>query len=272
MSVLSRYKLALIGTILAVIVISLILYFVWSPSKYSRHFQLYTDHSVHGLVNHSPVIFKGVKVGEVERVAIKGQTIIIRIGVNNEVPINQGTVAQIIVQGFSSRGFTGFTEIDLKQKRPLFSKIIKKPDEPLPTIPLKTNGSGSITETLNHMSRKVDLLVNLMQKALSEKMLEQLQVAAGSMTKLSKALTQKHGKHSSVIVSMSSAMSQFQPFVNASRHTLKTLNVQTLPALYGFMQSTKHLSDQLQKVLTELHHHPGVLIRGKKQAKRGPGE
>jgi len=111
----SRANYTLVGMVVVAIVTVMMLFVYWmlkpSDERVMQPYLIYFTESVSGLNIDSPVKFRGITVGKVERMRINpknSEEIEIRISVQDDTPIKIDTVATLVPQGI-----TGLRFIDL---------------------------------------------------------------------------------------------------------------------------------------------------------------
>src|SRR5213592_1171034 len=104
----------MVGAVTVALLIGLLLYIVWIAglsNKATKCYDIYFSQGVGGLNKGSNVSFSGVPVGQVDRISLlpnRPEFVWVRINVDQQTPVLQGTSAQI-----HGVGFTGVSEIQL---------------------------------------------------------------------------------------------------------------------------------------------------------------
>ena len=110
----TRSNHVLVGTVVLLLLAGLLVFFVWLAglsNKASRCFDIYFSQGVGGLNKGSSVSFSGVPVGEIKDISLlpdRPEFVWVRINIDADTPVLQGTTAQI-----KGVGFTGVSEIQL---------------------------------------------------------------------------------------------------------------------------------------------------------------
>ena len=112
------------GAVVLALLAALLIFIVWLAglsNKTTKCFDIYFSQGVGGLNKGSSVNFQGVPVGQIEKISLlpdRPEFVWVRVEVDAETPVLQGTTAQI-----KGVGFTGVSEIPLdgavKGGRPL---------------------------------------------------------------------------------------------------------------------------------------------------------
>ncbi|MEO0981126.1 MAG: MlaD family protein [Pseudomonadota bacterium] len=145
----TRANFALIGALVLLAAITLAGFVLWlSQSQFNRDYRLYDmvfDGPV-ALENGASVRFNGIKVGEVQRVAIDrndDSKVRARVTIDAETPVRVDSVARI-----DFAGITGTTFVQIQAGAPGAPRLERRPGEAIPIIatepnPLTTIFAGS---------------------------------------------------------------------------------------------------------------------------------
>ena len=120
----TRSNHILVGSVVMAMLAGLLIFIVWLAglsNKSIKCFDVYFAQGVGGLNKGSTVSFSGVPVGQIKQISLlpeRPEFVWVRIEVDEETPVLQGTTAQI-----KGVGFTGVSEIQLdgavKGSRPI---------------------------------------------------------------------------------------------------------------------------------------------------------
>lgn len=130
-----------------------------------NEYDIFFKQSVDGLANGSPVEFAGVPVGQVSQIELwrKDPSFVrVRISVNDEVPIRQGTTATI--QG----SFTGVSDIQLDGAVKGAPPITEPGPEGVPVIPTRSGGLGAILNSAPLLLERLATLTERLNLLLSD--------------------------------------------------------------------------------------------------------
>ena len=130
----TRSNHVLVGAVVLAMIAGLLLFTVWLAglsNKTTRCFDIYFAQAVGGLNKGSTVSFSGVPVGSIEQISLlpdRPEFVWVRINVDEETPVLQGTTAEI-----KGVGFTGVSEIQLTGavkggRQPATIRKLSKPD------------------------------------------------------------------------------------------------------------------------------------------------
>jgi phospholipid/cholesterol/gamma-HCH transport system substrate-binding protein len=147
-----------------------LLFIVWLAglsNKATRCYDVYFAQGVSGLNKGSNVTFSGVPVGQITQVSLlpaRPEFVWVRIEVDDETPVLQGTTAQI-----KGVGFTGVSEIQLggavKGARP----ITQVGPQGCPVIPASSGGLGALLNSAPELIDRIQRLTERLTELLSDK-------------------------------------------------------------------------------------------------------
>ena len=114
----TRSNYIMVGAVTVALLAGVLLFIVWLAgisNKSTKCYDVYFGHGVGGLNKGSNVSFSGVPVGQVSKISLlpnRPEFVWVRIEVDEQTPVLQGTTAQI-----HGVGFTGVSEIQLDRRR-----------------------------------------------------------------------------------------------------------------------------------------------------------
>ena len=110
----NRSNYVMVGAVTAALLVGVLVFIVWLAglsNKQTKCFDIYFAQGVGGLNKGSNVTFSGVPVGAIQQISLlpsRPEFVWVRIEVDSQTPVLQGTNAQI-----KGVGFTGVSEIQL---------------------------------------------------------------------------------------------------------------------------------------------------------------
>jgi len=180
----NRQSHMLVGGITFVLILALFGFILWL-SRFSGEersaFDIFFKQSVSGLTVGSAVSFSGVPVGQVQRIALMPESpefIRVRIEVQPEVPVVQGTTATL--QGV---GFTGVTEIQLTGSVRGQPPIADPGPYGVPVIPAAASGFGQLLESAPQVLERVSILLARLNEVFDDKNRESLSGVLSNLDK-----------------------------------------------------------------------------------------
>jgi phospholipid/cholesterol/gamma-HCH transport system substrate-binding protein len=166
----TRSNYVMVGAVTLAMLAGLLLFTVWIAglsNKQTKCFDIYFAQEVSGLNKGSNVSFSGVPVGQVGQISLlpnRPEFVWVRIEVDDETPVLQGTTAQI-----KGVGFTGVSEIQLggavKGARP----ITQLGPQGCPVIPASSGGLGALLNSAPELIDRIQRLTERLTELLSDK-------------------------------------------------------------------------------------------------------
>ena len=165
----TRSNYVMVGAVTLAMLAGLLLFTVWIAglsNKQTKCYDIYFAQGVSGLNKGSNVSFSGVPVGQVTQISLlpnRPEFVWVRIEVDDETPVLQGTTAQI-----KGVGFTGVSEIQLggavKGARP----ITKLGPQGCPVIPASSGGLGALLNSAPELIDRIQRLTERLTELLSD--------------------------------------------------------------------------------------------------------
>ena len=166
----TRSNHVLVGTVVLLLLAGLLIFTVWLAglsNKAAKCFDIYFSQGVGGLNKGTGVTFAGVPVGEIKQISLlpdRPEFVWVRIEVDAETPVLQGTTAQI-----KGVGFTGVSEIQLdgavKGSRP----IVQLGPQGCPVIPSSSGGLGALLNSAPELIDRIQRLTERLTELVSDK-------------------------------------------------------------------------------------------------------
>ncbi|HEX2624808.1 MAG TPA: MlaD family protein [Sphingomicrobium sp.] len=166
----TRSNHVLVGTVVLILMAALLMFIVFLAglsNKASKCFDIYFSQGVGGLNKGSSVSFSGVPVGEIKQISLlpdRPEFVWVRIDVEADTPVLQGTTAQI-----KGVGFTGVSEIQLdgavKGGRP----ISQPGPQGCPVVPSSSGGLGALLNSAPELIDRIQRLTERLTELLSDK-------------------------------------------------------------------------------------------------------
>src|SRR3982750_3712452 len=131
----------MVGAVTVALLAGVLLFIVWRAglsNKSTKCYDIYFAQGVGGLNKSSNVSFSGVPVGQVTKISLlpnRPEFVWVRIEVDDQTPVLQGTSAQI-----HGVGFTGVSEIQLTGAVKGAPPISRLGPQGCPVLPSSTSG------------------------------------------------------------------------------------------------------------------------------------
>jgi phospholipid/cholesterol/gamma-HCH transport system substrate-binding protein len=288
----TRSNYIMVGAVTVALLAGVLLFIVWLAglsNKETKCYDIYFSQGVGGLSKGSNVSFSGVPVGQVSRISLlpsRPEFVWVRIDVDSQTPVLQGTTAEI-----HGVGFTGVSEIQLAGAARGRPPITQGGPEGCPVIPSGTSGISALLnsapELIDRIQRLTERLTELLsdknQKSISD-ILENIDATTGELRKHAPELGQtiaeiKVATHNAglaansiaalgnntnqlvneqgrpamenlnkAIVSARQAADSLNGMINDARPGVQNFSKQTLPEANKLVHDLRELSQSLEQV------------------------
>src|SRR4029079_17491539 len=159
----------MVGAVTVALLAGVLLFIVWLAglsNKATKCYDIYFAQAVGGLNKGSNVTFSGVPVGQVTKISLlpaRPEFVWVRIDVDDETPVLQGTTAEI-----HGVGFTGVSEIQLggavKGARP----IAQSGPQGCPVIPASASGINALLNSAPELIDRIQRLTERLTELLND--------------------------------------------------------------------------------------------------------
>ena len=183
----TRSNYIMVGAVTVALLAGVLLFIVWLAGlsgKATKCYDIYFAQAVGGLNKGSNVTFSGVPVGQVQTISLlpsRPEFVWVRIEVDEQTPVLQGTTAQI-----KGVGFTGVSEIQLDGAVRGSPPIQQPGPQGCPVVPSSTSGLGALLNSAPELVERLQRLTERLTELLSDKnqnaiadILENIQVTTG---------------------------------------------------------------------------------------------
>jgi phospholipid/cholesterol/gamma-HCH transport system substrate-binding protein len=166
----TRSNYVLVGAVTLAMLVGLLIFTVWLAGLSNREtkcYDIYFSEAVGGLNKGSNVTFNGVPVGQISKISLlpdRPEFIWVRIDVERETPVLQGTTAEI-----HGVGFTGVSEIQLTGAARGAQPISHLGPQGCPVIPSSTSGLGALLNSAPELMERIQTLTERLTELLSDK-------------------------------------------------------------------------------------------------------
>jgi phospholipid/cholesterol/gamma-HCH transport system substrate-binding protein len=166
----TRSNYIMVGAVTVALLAGTLLFIVWLAglsNKSTKCFDIYFAQAVGGLNKGSNVTFSGVPVGQVQRISLlpsRPEFVWVRIEVDEQTPVLQGTTAQI-----KGVGFTGVSEIQLDGAVRGSPPIQQTGPQGCPVIPATSGGLGALLNSAPELIDRIQRLTERLTELLSDK-------------------------------------------------------------------------------------------------------
>ena len=166
----TRSNHVLVGGVTLALLAGLLVFIVWLAglsNKTTKCFDIYFAQGVEGLNRGSSVNFQGVPVGQIEKISLlpdRPEFVWVRIEVDAETPVLQGTSAQV-----KGVGFTGVSEIALEGAVKGGQPLVQIGPQGCPVIPASSGGLGALLNSAPELIDRIQRLTERLTEMLSDR-------------------------------------------------------------------------------------------------------
>jgi phospholipid/cholesterol/gamma-HCH transport system substrate-binding protein len=166
----TRSNYIMVGAVTMALIAGALLFIVWLAglsNKAYKCYDIYFAQGVGGLNKSSNVTFSGVPVGQVTKISLlpnRPEFVWVRINVDEETPVLQGTSAQI-----HGVGFTGVSEIQLTGAERGRPPIEQAGPQGCPVIPATSGGISALLNSAPELIDRIQRLTERLTELLNDK-------------------------------------------------------------------------------------------------------
>ena len=166
----TRSNYVMVGAVTLAMLAGLLLFTVWIAglsSKATKCFDIYFAQGVSGLNKGTNVTFSGVPVGQITQISLlpaRPEFVWVRIEVDSETPVLQGTTAEI-----HGVGFTGVSEIQLGGAVKGARAITQSGPQGCPVIPASSSGISALLNSAPELIDRIQRLTERLTELLSDR-------------------------------------------------------------------------------------------------------
>lgn len=165
----TRSNYVMVGAVTLAILAGLLIFTVWLAglsAKQTKCYDVYFAQAVGGLNKGSTVSFSGVPVGQITQISLlpeRPEFVWVRIEVNDQTPVLQGTTAEI-----KGVGFTGVSEIQLSGAVKGGRPITQVGPQGCAVIPARSGGLGALLNSAPELLERIQRLTERLTELLSD--------------------------------------------------------------------------------------------------------
>ena len=166
----TRSNYVMVGAVTVALLAGVLLFIVWLAglsNKATKCYDIYFAQGVGGLSKGSSVSFSGVPVGQVSKISLlpnRPEFVWVRIEVDEQTPVLQGTTAQL-----HTVSFTAPPEVQLSGAARGRPAISETGPQGCPVIPASTSGLGALIASAPEVLDRVNRLTERLTELLSDK-------------------------------------------------------------------------------------------------------
>ena len=188
----TRSNYVMVGAVTLALLAGTMAFIVWLAglsNNQDKCYDIYFAQAVSGLNQGSGVTFSGVPVGQVKKISLlpnRPEFVWVRINVNEETPVLQGTTAQI-----KGVGFTGVSEIQLDGAAKGAPPIQQVGPQGCPVVPSSSGGLGALLNSAPELIDRIQRLTERLTELLSDKNQNSIADILENLDKTSKVLADR---------------------------------------------------------------------------------
>lgn len=166
----TRSNYVFVGTVTVALLVGVLLFIVWLAglsNKATKCYDIYFAQGVGGLDKGSNVSFSGVPVGKVTKISLlpnRPEFVWVRVEVEEQTPVLQGTSAQV-----HDVGFTGASQIQLTGAQRGRAAIDQVGPQGCPVIPATSGGISALLNSAPELIDRIQRLTERLTELLSDK-------------------------------------------------------------------------------------------------------
>jgi phospholipid/cholesterol/gamma-HCH transport system substrate-binding protein len=254
----------MVGAVTVALLAGVLLFIVWLAglsNKRTNCYDIYFSQAVGGLNKGSNVTFSGVPVGQVKKISLlpnRPEFVWVRIEVDQQTPVLQGTTAQI-----KGVGFTGVSEIQLDGAVRGSPPIRQLGPQGCPVLPSSTSGLGALLNSAPELIERIQRLTERLTELLSDKNQNSIADILENLDRTTKVLAERAPDLADAIadarIAARNAGVAAQKFGVLADSTNQLINEQGKPAaedLRKSIASIQQAADNLNAMISDAR--PGV--------------
>lgn len=254
----TRANYVWVGAISLVLLALLAAFIVWLAqlgTANRKEYDIFFPQSVGGLANGSAVTFQGVPAGQVDEIELwkKDPSFVrVRVSINNEIPILQGTTATI------SASFTGVSTISLGGAVRGAPPITEPGPEGVPVIPAERGGLGEILASAPLLLERLATLTDRLSRLLSDENQASISGILKNTNRMSAELASMAPEARNTLLELQKTLAQSTETLDAFEGTLRSADSlldqegkSLARELRATLQSAQRAADTLQATLED---------------------
>jgi phospholipid/cholesterol/gamma-HCH transport system substrate-binding protein len=260
----TRSNHVLVGGVVLALLVALLVFIVWLAGfnvASIQRYDIFFKTSVDGLAKGSPVNFSGVPVGKIEEIKLMPDSpefVRVRIAVDQDSPILQGTTATI-----AGIGFTGVSQVNLDGAVKGAPPITEPGPYGVPVIPTKPGALGELLNSAPELLNRISTLTERLTELLNDKNQKSITGILANVDRLSGDLADRGPEIAAAVVQLKATMEQAglaaERVGNLAETTNGVMANDVKPAMANLnkaTQSAQHTLESLDAAVTDAR--PGI--------------
>ena len=247
-----------VGAITLLLLAALAVFFVWLARLGNtdlKEYDIFFEQSVGGLAKGSEVTFQGVPAGQVTQIELWRQNpefVRVRVSLQNEIPILQGTTASI------SASFTGVSNVSLGGAVRGAPPINEPGPEGVPVIPATPGGLGEILASAPLLLERLATLTDRLTRVLSDENQESISGILRNTDRMTAQLADASPQVKAALAELRTTLAQstktlaaFETTLNSTDNLLNKDGASLADELRLTMRSARQAADSLEATLQD---------------------
>jgi phospholipid/cholesterol/gamma-HCH transport system substrate-binding protein len=260
----TRSNYVMVGAVTVALLVGTLLFIVWLAglsNKASKCYDIYFAQGVGGLNKGSNVSFSGVPVGQVSKISLlpnRPEFVWVRIDVDEQTPVLQGTSAQI-----HGVGFTGVSEIQMTGAERVRPPIEQVGPQGFPVVRATSGGISALLNSAPELIDRIQRLTERLTELLSDKNQNSISDILENIDRTSKVLADRAPQMADAMTQIQIAAHNAGNAANSvaalSNNTNRLVTEQGRPAVENLNKtivSARQAADNLNAMITDAR--PGV--------------
>lgn len=184
-----------------------------------KEYDIFFEQSVGGLANGSEVTFQGVPAGQVKEIELWRQDpefVRVRVSLDEDIPILQGTTATI------SASFTGVSTVSLGGAVKGAPPITEPGPEGVPVIPAEPGGLGELLASAPLLLERVATLTDRLTRLLSDENQASISGILANTDRMSAQMADMGPEFRAALVELKGTLAQSTETLDAFESTLRS--------------------------------------------------
>jgi phospholipid/cholesterol/gamma-HCH transport system substrate-binding protein len=249
----TRGRHVLIGSFLLLMVAALFGFIVWMvrlDSGSAKEYDIFFRGGVTGLANGGVVRFNGVPIGQVRKIGLVNDDpglVRVRISVDGETPILQGTTAVLDAQGF-----TGVAFVQLQGGYKGQQPIVALNGQDIPVIPAQPSAIQSLFMSAPQLLEQASEAITRIGILLNEENRKNISSSLKNINKMTTGLAESTPDLQRAMASLEGTMAELRTASQSVRQLADTTNTTVSTDLPPLMSDLRGVAQRMRKTADNL--------------------
>lgn len=265
----TRSNYALVGGFVLSFLLAMVVFIIWLSNSDFRErlaeYDIYFDGSVSGLKKGSTVNYRGVPIGSVHDIVIDPtnvEKILVRVRINQDVPIKQDSLAALETQGL-----TGVSIIQIQGGTQASPLLKSTPGRHRPVIPSKSSLLEQVAGSMPELISRVSTMVEEVRVVFNEENRKSLGETLKNLQQITAFMVPSKDKPTTIIVeienltkSFTNTMEEFNLILHENRKGFKDLSTSGFSSFQKFLQEGRDAFAAVRRVSESLERSPSRFL------------